>query len=74
MRVCDKCEIKQIYTTFVNKRDNSEFDMCNECYALLSDWMYKIERKKENDPVVDAPVIIDKPIKEVRKRGKRTKR
>ena len=74
MRVCDKCETNQIYTTFVNRRDNSEFDICTPCYELLSAWMYNVDRKKENDPVVDAPVIIDKPKKEVRKRGKRTKR
>jgi hypothetical protein len=74
MRVCDKCETKQIYTTFLNKKDSSEFDICTDCYALLSDWMYQVDRKKENDPVVDAPVIIDKPKKEVKKRGKRSKR
>jgi hypothetical protein len=74
MRVCDKCETNQIYTTFVDKRDNSEFDICTDCYTRLSDWLYNADRKKENDPVVDPPVIIDKPKKEVRKRGKRTKR
>lgn len=74
MRVCDKCETNQIYTTFVNKRDSSEFDICDGCYALLSNWMYDPDRKIENDPVVDTPVIIDKPKKEVKKRGKRTKR
>lgn len=81
MRVCDKCETNQIYTTFFNRRDSSEFDICADCYEILSKWMYDPDKKIENDPVVytpledsSAPTEIRIPKKEVKKRGKRTKR
>ena len=52
MRVCDKCLIpKPLFRTFKDLKDNTEYDICDDCYTILSDWMHNIDRQKENDPV-----------------------
>ena len=52
MRVCDKCLVpKPLYRTFEDLKDHTNFDICDDCYTILSDWMYNTDRKKENDPV-----------------------
>jgi len=52
MRVCDKCQTpKPLIRTWLDKKDMTEYDFCEDCYQILRVWLYNDDRKKEHDPV-----------------------
>jgi hypothetical protein len=40
-----------MYTTFHDKRNEQEYDLCKECYDIFSAWAYNGNTKIKNDPI-----------------------
>lgn len=52
MRVCDKCLTpKPLYRTLKDTKTAAEYDICDDCYQILTDWLHNLERKQEDDPI-----------------------
>jgi len=42
MRICDRCEEKQIMTKLVNQITHEEYDLCLSCSTEFGEWMGKV--------------------------------
>jgi hypothetical protein len=51
MRVCDKCGTTVMYTTFHDRRNEEEYDLCKPCYDIFRAWAYDGNTKIKNDPI-----------------------
>lgn len=51
MRICDKCQVRLIETTLIDEKYKEQIDLCIDCRKIFADWVYNVDRKKENDPV-----------------------
>jgi protein-arginine kinase activator protein McsA len=55
MRICDRCKKNRSYTVLVDTRDDSEYDVCQDCYEPFKRFMLSEELEETQVRKVGRP-------------------